>query len=135
MYITRRERFSSAHRILNSSFDKTDNKKLFGKCFEMHGHNYELFVTVTGKVDSKSGMIVDLKDLKKIIKSKVISKVDHNYLNDVEFMKDKITTTENLCIQIWEELHEPIRLLGGQLHKIRVNETENNFFEYFGNKK
>ena len=80
-------------------------------------------------------MIVDLKDLKKIIKSKVISKVDHNYLNDVEFMKDKITTTENLCIQIWEELQEPIRLLGGRLYKIRVNETENNFFEYFGNKK
>lgn len=135
MYITRRERFSSAHRLFNSSFDKTDNKKLFGKCFEMHGHNYELFVTVTGKVDPESGMIVDLKDLKKIIKSKVISKVDHNYLNDVKFMKDKITTTENLCIQIWGELYEPIKLLGGQLHKIRVNETENNFFEYFGNKK
>ena len=132
MYITRRERFSSAHKLENKNISEINNDKLFGKCYQLHGHNYELFVTVTGKIKPKSGMIIDLKDLKKIIKEKVTSKIDHNYINDVSFMKNKITTTENLCIQIWKELYKPIEELGGKLHKIRIHETENNYFEYLG---
>ena len=80
----------------------------------------------------KTGMIIDLKDLKKIIKDKIISKIDHNVINNVSFMKNQITTTENLCIQIWKELSKPIKSLGGKLHKIRIHETENNYFEYYG---
>ena len=128
MYITRRERFSAAHKLVNKNISDSNNDKLFGKCYQLHGHNYELFVTVTGKINTKTGMIIDLKDLKKI----VTSKIDHNYINDVSFMKNKITTTENLCIQIWKELSKPIELLGGKLHKIRIHETENNYFEYYG---
>tara|TARA_Y100000589_G_scaffold331432_1_gene384956 strand:+ start:17963 stop:18364 length:402 start_codon:yes stop_codon:yes gene_type:complete len=132
MYITRRERFSSAHKLLNGKFSQKENKNIFGKCYELHGHNYELFVTVTGKINPQNGMIIDLKELKKIIKDKVTSKIDHNFINDVSFMKDMVTTTENLCIQIWKELSEPIETLGAKLYKIKINETENNSFEYYG---
>ena len=61
-------------------------------------------------------MIVDLKDLKKIINQKIITKIDHNSLNEVDFMKNIIPTTENLCIQIWHEIKEPIKMLGGKLY-------------------
>ena len=132
MYITRRERFSSAHKLNNNSLSNEDNNKLFGKCYKLHGHNYELFVTVTGTVSKISGFIIDIKDLKQIIHNKVINKLDHNYINDVDFMQNKIATTENLCLSIWAELEEPIRQLGGQLYKIKIMETENNYFEYLG---
>jgi len=132
MYITRRERFSSAHKLNNNNLSNEDNNKLFGKCYKLHGHNYELFVTVTGTVSKISGFVIDIKDLKQIIHNKVINKLDHNYINDVDFMHNKIATTENLCLSIWSELEEPIRQLGGQLYKIKIMETENNYFEYFG---
>tara|TARA_B100001750_G_C15455139_1_gene571141 strand:- start:430 stop:831 length:402 start_codon:yes stop_codon:yes gene_type:complete len=132
MFITRRELFSAAHRLKNDKLDKNRNKKLFGKCYNLHGHNYELYVTVTGEINKNSGFIIDLKDLKKIIQEKVIKKLDHNFINDVDFMRNKITTTENLCLQIWKELKDPIKLLGGKLHKIKINETKNNYFEYYG---
>ena len=132
MYITRRERFSSAHKLNNNNLSNEDNDKLFWKCYKLHGHNYELFVTVTGTVSKISGFVIDIKDLKQIIHNKVISKLDHNYINDVDFMQNNIATTENLCLSIWAELEEPIRQLGGQLYKIKIMETENNYFEYFG---
>ena len=132
MYITRRERFSSAHKLKNTNLSEKDNEKLFGKCSGLHGHNYELFVTISGDIKPQSGFIVDLKDLKKIIQEKITDKLDHNYINDVDFMQDKISTTENLCIQIWNELKEPIELLGAKIYKIKITETENNYFEYFG---
>tara|TARA_B100000700_G_C14884076_1_gene779469 strand:+ start:104 stop:502 length:399 start_codon:yes stop_codon:yes gene_type:complete len=132
MYITRRERFSSAHQLLNQTLNKEDNEKLFGKCYDLHGHNYELFVTVTGKIKKKSGFIIDLKDLKKIIHTKIIDKLDHNTINNVDFMKDKIASTENLCVAIWNELKKPIQKIGAKLYKIKIYETENNYVEYFG---
>ena len=132
MYITRRERFSASHRLFNQNLSQEENQNLFGKCYNLHGHNYEIFVTVSGSIKPHSGFIVDLKDLKKIIREKVINKVDHAYINEVDFMQNQITTTENLCIQIWKELAHPIELLGAKLYKIKISETENNFFEYYG---
>jgi len=132
MYITRRERFCSAHRLFNNNLSDNDNQKLFGKCYNLHGHNYELFVTVTGNINPKSGFIVDMKDLKSIMKNKIIEKLDHNNINSVDFMQNKIATTENLCLSIWNEIKEPIEKLGGKLYKIKITETENNYFEYFG---
>jgi len=132
MYITRRERFSAAHKLENKNLSDSENKNLFTKCNELHGHNYQLFVTISGDIKPHSGFIVDLKDLKKIIKEKIIYKLDHNYINDVDFMKNQISTTENLCIQIWDELKKPIELLGAKLYRIKITETENNYFEYYG---
>tara|TARA_A100001011_G_scaffold397016_1_gene496698 strand:+ start:51 stop:455 length:405 start_codon:yes stop_codon:yes gene_type:complete len=132
MFITRRERFSSAHKLENQTLSNTENQDVFGKCFSVHGHNYELFVTVTGSINRNSGFVMDLKDLKALINTKVISKLDHKYINEVSFMKGRITSTENLCIAIWEELKKPIKNLGGKLYKIKITETENNYFEYYG---
>ena len=134
MYITRRERFCSAHSLINNNLSEDDNQKLFGKCYNLHGHNYQLFVTVTGSISAISGFIIDIKDLKQIINTKIIKKLDHQNINEVDFMQDQITTTENLCVSIWEEIAEPIRQLGGELYKIEIRETENNYFEYFGEK-
>ena len=132
MYITRRERFCSAHRLINNNLSEDDNQKLFGKCCNLHGHNYQLFVTVTGRISTISGFIIDIKDLKQIINNKIIKKLDHQNINEVDFMQDQISTTENLCVAIWQEIADPIRQLGGELYKIEIRETENNCFEYFG---
>ena len=132
MRITRRERFSSAHKLENKKLNSKRNKDIFGKCNKLHGHNYEIFVTVEGKVNIESGFVIDLKDLKTIMQNKIIKKLDHQLINDVELMKNKIATTENLCIEIWNEIEEPIHKLGGKLYKIKITETENNKFEYYG---
>ena len=136
VYITRRERFASAHKLENVKLSNEENNNIFGPCYNIHGHNYELFVTVKGEVSQKTGFVTNLKDLDKLLKSLVISKLDHQIINDVSFMKNKIASTENVCIAIWEELYEPIKKnLNCELFCVKVLETENNIFEYFGNKK
>ena len=135
IYITRRERFNAAHMLWNYNWNEQKNIEVFGKCAnkKWHGHNFELFVTVKGEVNSDTGFVVNLKDLAKIIQEKVIDKLDHKNLNlDVDFMKDKMASTEVLAIAIWEELEANIFYLGATLHCIKVQETENNFVEYFG---
>ena len=135
VYITRRERFNAAHMLWNYNWNEQKNIEVFGKCANKnwHGHNFELFVTVKGDVNVDTGFLVNLKDLSKIIKEKVIDKLDHKNLNlDVDFMKDKMASTEVLAIAIWQELEANIMQLGATLHCIKVQETENNFVEYFG---
>ena len=135
VYITRRERFNAAHMLWNYNWNEQKNIEVFGKCANKnwHGHNFELFVTVKGEVNTKTGFVVNLKDLAKIIQEKVIDKLDHKNLNlDVDFMKDKMASTEVLAIAIWQELEANIMQLGATLHCIKVQETENSFVEYFG---
>ena len=135
IYITRRERFNAAHMLWNYNWSKKKNIEVFGKCANKnwHGHNFELFVTVKGQININTGFVINLKDLAKIIKKKVIDKIDHKNLNlDVDFMKDKMASTEVLAIAIWKELEENIMQLGATLYCIKVQETENNFVEYFG---
>ena len=135
IYITRRERFNAAHMLWNYNWNEQKNIEVFGKCANKnwHGHNFELFVTVKGEVNADTGFVVNLKDLAKIIQEKVIDKLDHKNLNlDVDFMKNKMASTELLAIAIWEELEANITQLGATLHCIKVQETENNFVEYFG---
>jgi len=121
--------------LWNYNWNEQKNIEVFGKCANKnwHGHNFELFVTVKGEVNTKTGFVVNLKDLAKIIQEKVIDKLDHKNLNlDVDFMKDKMASTEVLAIAIWQELEANIMQLGATLHCIKVQETENNFVEYFG---
>ena len=135
IYLTRRERFNAAHMLWNENWDEQKNIEVFGKCANRnwHGHNFELFVTVKGEVKQDTGFVINLKDLAKIVNDKVIDKLDHKNLNlDVDFMKDKMASTEVLAIAIWEELDTDITNLGATLHSIKVQETENNFVEYFG---
>ncbi|MFC2102962.1 6-pyruvoyl tetrahydropterin synthase family protein [Bacteroidota bacterium] len=133
VYITRREQFAAAHRLFKAELSEDENLKLFGKCSNpnWHGHNYVLEVIVAGEVDPNTGFVMDLKDLKEIVRKYVISKVDHKNLNiDTDFMKGKIATSENIVIAIWNELVDKIKR--GKLYSVKLFETENNYFEYKG---
>ncbi len=135
IYITRRERFNAAHRLFREDFSDEKNLEIFGKCSNpnWHGHNYELFVTVKGEINKQTGFLVNLKRLSKIIRENIILKLDHKNINlEVEFMKDKLASTENLAVGIWQELEPHIKALGADLHCVKVTESENNFVEYFG---
>ncbi len=134
-YITRRERFNAAHRLFSKELTDEENLKLYGKCSHpnWHGHNFDLFVTIKGEIDKSTGFVANLNNISNLIKDLVIEKLDHRNINlDVEFMKDKIASTENLAIAIWEELKNPIEDLGVSLHCVKIQETENNWVEYFG---
>lgn len=135
VYITRRERFSAAHKLWREEWSKEKNEEVFGKCanHNWHGHNFELFVTVKGTPRPDTGFVVDLKDLSDVIKTYVISKVDHKNLNlDVDFMRGDMASTEMLAMRIWQQLESHVETLGGKLHCIRIVETENNSVEYYG---
>ncbi len=135
VYLTRVERFNAAHKLWVKEWSDTENQRVFGKCANKnwHGHNYKLEVTIKGMPDPVTGFILDAKHLSKIINLHVIEKLDHMNLNmDVEFLKGIQPTTENLVIKIWEVLENVLSM--GQLHRIKLIETENIFVEYFGEK-
>ena len=135
LFITRRERFNSAHKLHREDWSDERNLEVFGKCSNpnWHGHNYELYVTVKGEADPETGFVIDLKFLSRLINEKIINKLDHKNINlDVDFMKGRMASTEILAKAIWEELESPIREQGCRLHCVRLFETENNYAEYFG---
>ncbi len=135
MHITRRERFNAAHRLFREDWSDEKNEAVFGQCSNpnWHGHNYILFVTVKGDINPETGFVVNLKDLSRILRTRVIDKIDHKNLNiEVDFMKGKIVSTENIAVAIWDQIEEEIRAIGAELHCVKIIETENNFVEYFG---
>ncbi|ACU06341.1 6-pyruvoyl trahydropterin synthase family protein [Pedobacter heparinus] len=135
IYITRKASFNAAHKLSRPDWTEAQNTEVYGKCANpnWHGHNYQLYVTVKGEINPETGFLVDLKWLKDITNTYVVDKIDHKNLNlDVNFMKGKLASTENLAIAIWEELVNLIAESGAQLHSIKIYETENNFVEYFG---
>ena len=136
VYLTRAEHFNAAHKLYNPSWSKEKNDEVFGKCANdnWHGHNYELFVTVKGEPDPDTGFLVDAKKLSIIINEHVVEKLDHRNLNlDVDFMQGKMCSSENLVIEIWNQLgsHLPDNV---QLHCIKLYETPRIYVEYFGGK-
>lgn len=137
VYVTRRERFNAAHKLWHEEWSDQKNFDTFGKCANpnWHGHNYDLFVTIKGEPSPITGFCMDLKDLSRIINSKVIDKLDHKNLNlDVDFLNGIKSSTENVAIAIWEEIEHDIQQTGCQLHCIKLYETENNYVEYYGGK-
>jgi len=135
MYITRRETFNAAHRLFREEWDDAKNLEVFGKCSNpnWHGHNYVLFVTVKGHVSGETGFVMNLKELSHIIKTRVIDELDHKNMNvEVSFMRDRLASTENLAIGIWEQLEQPVRASGALLHCVRLEETEKNHVTYYG---
>jgi 6-pyruvoyltetrahydropterin/6-carboxytetrahydropterin synthase len=134
VYLTRSEHFNAAHRLYNPEWSHEKNEEVFGQCANenWHGHNYDLYVTVKGQPDNGTGFLMDVKKLSTIIKEQVIEKVDHRNLNlDVDFMKGKMCSTENLAVGIWKQLqpHLPVNV---QLHCIKLYETPRIYVEYFG---
>jgi 6-pyruvoyltetrahydropterin/6-carboxytetrahydropterin synthase len=133
MYVIRKARFCASHRLNNPELSAEENRALFGACNNPHGHghNYDLEVVVKGEAERKSGMFINLRDLKDLIDRCIVEPADHRSLDhDVPFMNGRISTTENLAIAIWQEL-EP-RLPPRSLHKVLVRESENNAVEYTG---
>lgn len=135
IFITRKERFNAAHKLFKEEWTDAQNLEVFGKCSNpnWHGHNYDLFVTVKGSINPETGFVIDLKFLSRLMKERVIDKLDHKNINlDVDFMQGRMASTEVLAVAIWEQLEEPIRNEGCALHSVKIYETENNFVEYFG---
>ena len=131
--ICRKSHFNSAHKLYNNTWSKEKNLKVFGKCSyeNFHGHNYELIVKLYGEINEDTGMLMDLSDLKKIIKDEVEDTLDHKNLNlDIDYFKDKITSTENLAIYIWNRLNDAINI-ECKLTVI-LYETPRNFVEFSG---
>jgi 6-pyruvoyltetrahydropterin/6-carboxytetrahydropterin synthase len=124
--VGRRESFNAAHQLYDPDLSDDENRRLFGKCANLHGHNYVLEVVVAGEVDPASGYVLDLKSLSDIISAQVIRDVDHRNLNtDVPWLKGRVPTAENLAQAFWERLRP--ELPGGLLWSVRVWETDKNW--------
>mmetsp|Transcript_6795 Transcript_6795/g.11675 ORF Transcript_6795/g.11675 Transcript_6795/m.11675 type:complete len:143 (+) Transcript_6795:105-533(+) len=131
--IIRREHFSAAHRLHSKFLSDEENKQIFGKCNNPngHGHNYVVEVTVRGPVDSRTGMVMNLVDLKEAMHKVIMEPMDHKHLDlDVPAFKNLPSTTENVCIVIWQGLQK--FLPPGLLYEVKVFETENNICYYRG---
>ena len=126
--VGRRESFNAAHQLSDPGLSDEENQRLFGKCANLHGHNYVLEVVVAGEVDQASGYVLDLKALSDLIATQIIRDVDHHNLNtDVPWLKGRVPTTENLAQAFWERLAP--ELPEGLLRSVRVWETDKNWAE------
>jgi 6-pyruvoyltetrahydropterin/6-carboxytetrahydropterin synthase len=126
--VSRRETFNAAHQLRNPRLSDDENRRLFGKCVNIHGHNYALDVVVVGKIDDTSGYVLDLKRLSDVMYQQIIQHVDHRNLNtDVPWLEGVIPTAENLAVTFWERLRR--ELPAGSLRSVRVSETDKNWAE------
>lgn len=126
--VSRRESFNAAHQLCDPALSDDENRRLFGKCVNLHGHNYALDVVVTGEVDDATGYVWDLKQLSDVMRRQIIQEVDHRNLNtDVPWLKGRIPTAENLALAFWERLQP--ELPKGLLRSVRVSETDKNWAE------
>jgi 6-pyruvoyltetrahydropterin/6-carboxytetrahydropterin synthase len=124
--VSRRETFNAAHQLRNPRLSDDENRDLFGKCVNLHGHNYVLDVVVAGKIDDATGYVLDLKRLSDIMREQIIQHVDHRNLNtDVPWLDGLIPTAENLAVTFWERLQR--ELPQGLLRSVRVTETDKNW--------
>ena len=133
IYLTRRAHFCAAHRLFRPELSDAQNLDLFGKCATPggHGHNYTIEVTVAGRPDPATGMVVDLKKIKKVLHEEIVDRWDHRDLNTaVPALQGVIPTAENLAIAIWNILDG--KIAGARLHRVRLFETDNNYVDYFG---
>jgi 6-pyruvoyltetrahydropterin/6-carboxytetrahydropterin synthase len=128
----RRYHFAASHRLHSAHLTKEENSRVFGKCNNPfgHGHNYVLEVNVSGEVDPETGMVANLVELDAFVETAVLEAFDHKSLNeDVPVFQQKVPTTENLCIEVYERLkHFP----HARLERVRIQETRNNSFEFAG---
>ena len=132
--VSRKAHFNAAHRLFVKSWSDEKNFKVFGKCNNpnFHGHNYEIIVNVKGDVDPVTGMVIDLKHLKDIIKEDVEDLLDHKNLNtEIKYFEEVVPTAENICIFIWNILRNKID--SDKDISVTLFETPRNYVEYSGN--
>jgi len=133
IYLTRKIEFSASHLYHNPAFSAEENRRIFGKCNNPHGHghNYVLEVTVAGEPDPATGMVLDLKELKQVLQREIIERMDHRFLNyEVPELAGQIPTCENIAAAIWKLL-EP-KIAKGSLHRVRLYETPDLFVDCYG---
>lgn len=133
IYVTRKIEFSSSHYYHNPVLSAEENRRLFGKLNNPHGHghNYVLEVTVAGAPDPMTGMVLDLKELKEILQREVMEVFDHKFINEqVPALTGQIPTTENIAQAIWQLLEG--KITRGRLHHLRLYETPDLFVDYYG---
>ena len=132
--VSRKAHFNAAHRLYVEDWSEDKNNEVFGKCCNpnYHGHNYELIVDVTGDVDQTTGIVIDLKVLKDIIRDEIEEVLDHKNLNlDIPYFKKVIPTAENICIFIWDIMREKISK--DKDVSVTLYETPRNFVKFSGN--
>lgn len=132
--LTIKTHFSAAHRLALSTLSYEDNVEIYGKCARPngHGHNYHLEVSVTGNIDSRTGMLVDLGELQKVVDDYVVEPFDHTFLNkDIPYFAQTVPTAENIALHIANLLSNPIAELGVKLYKIKLTESPNNSCEIY----
>jgi 6-pyruvoyltetrahydropterin/6-carboxytetrahydropterin synthase len=131
-YFGRRYLLSASHRLQTDALTAEQNRAAYGKCNNPygHGHNYTIEVLVGGPVDPATGFVTDLVRLDSIVQAQVLDRFDHSNLNLDPIFANRVPTTENLCRAVFEILEEPVA--PAELVQVRVEETENNFFEYSG---
>jgi 6-pyruvoyltetrahydropterin/6-carboxytetrahydropterin synthase len=133
VYLTRKCEFSASHHYHNPDLTPEENRRIFGKCNNPHGHghNYTLEVTVKGAVNPQTGFVMDLKELKEVLNREILDAMDHRYLNrEVPEFASQIPTTENVAIAVWNRLQK--KLAVAQLHRIRLYEAPDLFVDFYG---
>jgi len=128
----RRYHISASHRLHSDEYSAEQNREVYGKCNNPHGHghNYIVEVAVSGQVDAATGMVCNLADLDGFAQKEILDRFDHLNLNTLERFRDIVPTTENLCIYIYEIFRDGFR--PAHIEHIRIEETSNNAFEYSG---
>lgn len=123
MLVTTSANLEAAHCLRGKRYADEENYKIYGKCSNLHGHNYKLFVTVSGE-PQEDGMIINFREMKEIIRTKIVERFDHKYLNEV---MQEIPTAENMCIMIWNILEGEFNALNIELYELKLYETDNSF--------
>lgn len=131
-YFGRRYMLSASHRLHTSSLTTEENQAAYGKCNNPygHGHNYVIEVLIAGPVDPETGMVINLVDLDEVVQTRVLDRFDHTNLNLDPLFDHLVPTTENLCTTVYQLINNAMPAM--KLEYVRVEETENNFFEYHG---
>ena len=130
-HLSRRYHFAASHRLHVDALSPERNQAIYGKCNNPfgHGHNYTVQLTLSGPVDAVTGMVTNLGDLDSFAQREMLDFFDHANLNTLECFRDLVPTTENLCVELWRIF---VQYPHATLERIRVEETGNNAFDYFG---
>jgi 6-pyruvoyltetrahydropterin/6-carboxytetrahydropterin synthase len=131
VYLTRRYQFSASHRLESAAYDAEGNRAVFGKCNNPygHGHNYTVEVTLSGQVDPVTGMVCNLSDLDDFARTHLLERFDHTNLNTLDCFADRVSTTENLSVEVHRIFQ---RFALAHLEQVHVEETRNNSFDFAG---
>ncbi len=129
--ITKQYKFCAAHKYWNNDWSREKNKQVFDDDVKIHGHNYDLYITIKGPINRESGFVINLLDLNQLVKKEVIEELDHSMIHEHPWFLDKQPSTENLVMFIWEKISTKIQD-PAKLHCVKLRETGTIFTEYYG---